>query len=248
MTPASLTQGNRPRPSIHLSEETVRVRDALIDKFIDKSLEELNAFISVALETEQDEAKRLGVLAARVHILRMRISNISAFNNDATMTKIPILTTGDLVGGRPLPSDAEDSGADDADFDPGEFEEWTELRIIDDSEINGVRFPKDVVITVGPFDAYRLLKNEKATYLTQPEAIDENGGIIAEVKDEEQLDQELNTLSSDEDDIEGAADTEPQETDIAADTTSGSDTPPQETGSLDDDTGTEEGIDPLANR
>ena len=178
----------------------------------------------------------------------MLISNISAFNNDPTMTEIPTLTTGDLARERPSPLNAEDSGSDDADFNPDEFEEWTELRIIDDSEINGVRFPKDAIITVGPFDAYRLLKTEKATYLTQPAAMDGSNKIVAEVKDEDQLDQELNTLSSDDDDMEGAADTEPQESDIVEDPTLGSDTPSQETGSLDDDTGTEEGIDPLANR
>ena len=248
MTTASLAQGNRPRSSVHLSDETVRVRDALIDKFSDKSLEELNAFISVALETEQDEAKRLGVLAARVHILRMRISNVSAFNNDPTMTEIPTLTTGDLLGERPSPLSSEDSSIDDVDFDPDEFEEWTDLRIIEDGEINGVRFPKDAIITVGPFDAYRMLKTEKATYLTQPEAMQGTADIIAEVTDEEQLDQELNTLSSDDENIEGAADIEPQEAAIVAEPTLGSDTPSQETSSLDDDEGKEEGIDPLANR
>ena len=248
MTTASLAQGNRPRSSVHLSDETVRVRDALIDKFSDKSLEELNAFISVALETEQDEAKRLGVLAARVHILRMRISNVSAFNNDPTMTEIPTLTTGDLLGERPSPLSSEDSSIDDVDFNPDEFEEWTDLRIIEDGEINGVRFPKDAIITVGPFDAYRMLKTEKATYLTQPEAMQGTADIIAEVTDEEQLDQELNTLSSDDENIEGAADIEPQEAAIVAEPTLGSDTPSQETSSLDDDEGKEEGIDPLANR
>jgi len=248
MTTASLAKGNRPRSSVHLSDETVRVRDALIDKFSDKSLEELNAFISVALETEQDEAKRLGVLAARVHILRMRISNVSAFNNDPTMTEIPTLTTGDILGQRPSPLSSEDSSTDDVDFDPDEFEEWTELRIIEDGEINGVRFPKGAIITVGPFDAYRMLKTEKATYLTQTEAMQGTADIIAEVTDEEQLDQELNTLSSDDENTEGAADTEPQEAEIVAEPTLGSDTPSQETSSLDDDEGKEEGIDPLANR
>ena len=58
MTAASLDQRNKPRQSLYLSDETVRVRDALIDKFSDKSLEELNDFISKALETEQDEAKQ----------------------------------------------------------------------------------------------------------------------------------------------------------------------------------------------
>ena len=44
MTAASLNQRNKPRQSLYLSDETVRVRDALIDKFSDKSLEELNDF------------------------------------------------------------------------------------------------------------------------------------------------------------------------------------------------------------
>jgi hypothetical protein len=78
--------------------------------------------------------------------------------------------------------------------------------------------------------------------------MDGSNKIVAEVKDEDQLDQELNTLSSDDDDIQGVADTEPQESDIVADPTLGSDTPSQEIGSLDAATETEEGIDPLANR
>ena len=252
MTVASFTQSKRPRPSIYLSDETVRVRDALIDKFIDKPLEELNEFISMALETEQDEFKRLGVLAARVYILRMRISNVSAFNNDPTMTEIPSLTSRDLVGNRAPPLEADDGGNDDTDFDPDNFEEWTELRITEDGEINGVRFSKDAVITVGPFDAYRLLKTEKAAHLTPPETTDESNTIVVEEKNEEQLEQEIDTLSSDNNDINAISDADLQEADMA-DPASAADAPPIEDDASDDDTkddsaDKEEGVDPLANR
>ena len=252
MTAASLYQGNRPKPSVYLSEETVRVRDALIDKFSDKSLEELNAFISIALETEQDEAKRLGVLAARVYILRMRISNVLAFNNDPTMTKMPTLTTRDLTGGRSVSIDAVSSDIDDDDFDPDKFEEWTELRIIEDGEINGVRFPKDAIITVGPFDAYRLLKTEKATYDIIPETKEENAATVGDLKNTNEVEKELGILSSDDDEIGAVVDSEPQGSDttgaasaadarLEEDEASGNDT-------QDGSTVIEEGIDPFANR
>lgn len=252
MTVASLHQGNRPKPSVYLSDETVRVRDALIDKFSDKSLEELNAFISIALETEQDEAKRLGVLAARVHILRMRISNVLAFNNDPTMTKMPALTTRDLAGGRSASIDAESSDIDDDDFDPNKFEEWTELRIMEDGEINGVRFPKDAIITVGPFDAYRLLKTEKATCEIFPETNEENAATVGDLKNTNQVEKELGMLSSDDDEIGAVADSDPQDSDTTS-PASAADAQLEEGDALGNDTPDgstviEEGIDPFANR
>jgi hypothetical protein len=253
MAGASLNQGNKPRQSVYLSEETVRVRDALIDKFKDKSLEELNAFISMALETEQDEAKRLGVLAARVYILRIRIGNLSAFNNDPTMTTVPNLTMHDLAGNRSELLEVGGSDVDDTDFDPDNFEEWTELRIIDDGEINGVRFPKDAIITVGPFDAYRLLKTEKADYVKPPETGEGSTATIVDVEDAEKVDQELDLLSSD-DDININTNTGPQDADMIS-SASAADTPLSDNDTQDDSTeegaeeeGVEEGVDPFANR
>jgi len=262
MTAASLNQGNKPRQSLYLSDETVRVRDALIDKFSDKSLEELNDFISKALETEQDEAKRLGVLAARLYILRVRIGNLSAFNNDPTMTDIPSLTTRDLMGDRPEPAEVEDIEAVDDEFDPDNFDEWTELRIIEDGEVNGVRFPKDAIITVGPFDAYRLLKTGHAAYATPAETTDETSQSDGDATDIEQIDEELSMLSSDDEDISAEIESE-RAADEMVDAASAEDTPSIEADASDDDmtddvttddepsdddTGTEEGIDPFANR
>jgi hypothetical protein len=55
---------------IKLDPETIKIRNALIEKFSDKSIEDLNTFIDDALIVERDEFKRLGLLAARVHILK----------------------------------------------------------------------------------------------------------------------------------------------------------------------------------
>ena len=70
---ASIKQGSGPGSSISLDQETIRVRNAVIKRFIDKPIDELNQFIEMELQTEIDETKRLGILAARIYILRMNI-------------------------------------------------------------------------------------------------------------------------------------------------------------------------------
>ena len=57
MKSAALTHGSGPGSAIALSATSIRVRDAIIEKFIDKSLDELNNFLVSALDTEKDESK-----------------------------------------------------------------------------------------------------------------------------------------------------------------------------------------------
>ncbi len=92
MKSATLTYGAGPGSTITLTPETVKVRDAIIAKFADKSLAELNSFIDTALSTESDDNKRLGILAARVYILRMRLQNISSFNRDPSQDTLIEIT------------------------------------------------------------------------------------------------------------------------------------------------------------
>ena len=49
MKSAALSNGSGPGSSIALSPTSIRVRDAIIEKFIDKSLDELNIFLTSAL-------------------------------------------------------------------------------------------------------------------------------------------------------------------------------------------------------
>ena len=152
-----------------LAPETIRIRDALIEKFSDKPIEELNSFIARALDTETDEFKRLGLLAARVYILRQRVLGLKAFIRDDTMETLPEI---DLT----LPSqDLSDTDVDvenDLLDEESGIENWYSLRMIEPGEVNGVRFFKGTIINARPEDADRLIASGKAI------VVDEDGNPI----------------------------------------------------------------------
>jgi hypothetical protein len=152
-----------------LAPETIRIRDALIEKFSDKPIEELNSFIARALDTETDEFKRLGLLAARVYILRQRVLSLKAFIRDDTMETLPEI---DLT----LPSqDLSDTDVDvenDLLDEEAGIENWYSLRMIEPGEVNGVRFFKGTIINARPEDADRLIASGKAI------VVDEDGNPI----------------------------------------------------------------------
>ena len=166
MKSAALSNGSGPGSSIALSPTSISVRDAIIEKFIDKSLDELNNFLTSALDTERDESKRIGILAARVYILRTRISKIMEFNQNSMIPSIDNITPNELVnklqhfeepilGDEPLAEDTK------------QLEDWNELLTLEDGEINGVRIPRGVAITVGRDDATRLIDTGKAELIKE---------------------------------------------------------------------------------
>ena len=163
MKSASLSHGAGPGSTITLTAETIRVRDAIIKKFSDKSLPELNSFIETALGTEQDENKRLGILAARVYILRMRMQNIASFNRDPLQTTLSEVTPADLMRGKASQTEGEEASGE-GNFSEEVYQEWNELTVLETGEINGVRIPKGVTITVGIEDARRLIETNKAVF------------------------------------------------------------------------------------
>ena len=142
-----------------LAPETIKIRDALIEKFSDKPIEDLNIFIDDALIVEKDEFKRLGLLAARVHILRQRVLTLKAFNRDDTMDKIPsvqLTPPGDQF------LDPNISIEDDHHEENDNITEWQTLKMIEPGEVNGVRFFKGTIIDASAKDADRLISSGKA--------------------------------------------------------------------------------------
>ena len=166
MKSAALSNGSGPGSSIALSPTSIRVRDAIIEKFIDKSLDELNIFLTSALDTERDESKRIGILAARVYILRTRISKIIEFNQNAMIPSIDDITPNELVN-KLQPLDEPIMSDESLDKDINHLEEWNELLTLEDGEINGVRIPRGVAITVGRDDASRLIETGKAELIKE---------------------------------------------------------------------------------
>ena len=152
-----------------LAPETIRVRNALIEKFSDQPIEELNAFLQRTLEVETDELKRLGLLAARVHILRQKVLNLKIFIRDETMA------TPRAVDLRRSQYESSEENLEIINESPDEvidIKGWQSLEMIEPGEINGVRFFKGTVINAKSEDADKLISSGKAI------VIDDEGNPI----------------------------------------------------------------------
>ncbi len=166
MSKISLQNGGGPGSSISLAPETIKVRNALIEKFTDEPLDEMNHFMSTALANEQNEMRRIGILAARIFLLRTRIANLQDFNRDASLTDILEIN----VGAFNLSS--ADTNAIEGDDVTDEIEDgWARLKMTSSGEVQGVRFLSGAIIDAKPEDAEKLIQSGKAV------RIDENGNI-----------------------------------------------------------------------
>ena len=158
MASSTIPNSAGPGSSIELSEVTIAVRDKVIEKFADEPLDKMNESVKMLLNHEQDEQKRLGVLAARVYILRQRIAKLSEVDNERVVTSAAPKPEADTAK-----TESQDAGEENAS-------EWTRLRILEDCEVNGVRFPKTVIIDVKSEDAAKLIENGNAELIEEKPA------------------------------------------------------------------------------
>ena len=158
MAASTIPKSGGPGSSVELSPVTIAVRDKVIEKFADQPLDEMNESVKALLSREEDEQKRLGILAARVFILRQRILSIAEADPDRVVT-----------GASPKPKDLAAAGGGETAETEAAASEWTRLRILEDCEVNGVRFPKTVIIDVKSADADRLVENGKAEVIEESE-------------------------------------------------------------------------------
>ena len=172
MAASTIPNSGGPGSSVELSPVTIAVRDKVIEKFAGQPLDEMNSSVKALLSTEEDEQKRLGILAARVYILRQRIMSIAEGDLERVVTSAS-----------PKPKDLAGEEANDAGGDSETTtSEWTRLRILEDCEVNGVRFPKTVIIDVKSADAERLVENGKAELIEESEPAPEVSEEEAEVE------------------------------------------------------------------
>ena len=170
MASSTIPNSAGPGSSIELSEVTIAVRDKVIEKFANEPLDKMNESVKMLLNHEQDEQKRLGILAARVYILRQRIVKLSEGDEKRVVTSAPPKPEADTVN-----AESQDAGDENTS-------EWTRLRILEDCEVNGVRFPKTVIIDVKNEDAAKLIENGNAELIEEKpaeSATDANAGDAA---------------------------------------------------------------------
>ena len=171
MAASTIPNSGGPGSSVELSPVTIAVRDKVIEKFAGQPLDEMNSSVKALLSTEEDEQKRLGILAARVYILRQRIMSIAEGDPERVVTSAS-----------PKPKDLAGEEAIDAGDSETTTSDWTRLRILEDCEVNGVRFPKTVIIDVKSADAERLVENGKAELIEESEPAPAVAEGEAEVK------------------------------------------------------------------
>ena len=142
-----------------LAPETIRIRNALIEKYADQPIEELNNFLQHALEAEKDELKRLGLLAARVYILRQKVLSLKAFIRDERLDNIP---TPNLALTEQILLDETAHSDIDANNETVASGEWHSLQMVEPGEVNGVRFFQGTIINAKAEDAEKLISSGKA--------------------------------------------------------------------------------------
>ena len=177
MAASTIPNSAGPGSSVELSPVTIAVRDKVIEKFADQPLDEMNESVKALLSKEEDEQKRLGILAARVYILRQRILSIAEADPDRVIS-----------GTSPKPKDLGSAESVDTGETETAASEWTRLRILEDCEVNGVRFPKTVIIDVKSADAERLVENGKAELIEESEPAPIAPEAAAEAAPEAEID------------------------------------------------------------
>ena len=196
-----------------LSPEIVEIRNKIVDKLEGKSLKDIRSNIKDFLDNEKKEETRLAALAARIVLLRRFISELTESQELLEKEEMDKLENEIF--------DNDDNFEDDNESDDFEGDiNWKRLRIIEDCEVNGVRFPAGIQIDVKLIDAERLLEAGQAEMVEKPvnpvEAETEEAETEEAETEEETADDTSKTLEEDTDDteaevVEGEDDAEPTE-------------------------------------
>lgn len=138
-----------------LPQEITTIRDKIVDRFQDAPLSEIAEFVRKVLAQEKNQINRIAALAARVVLIRNYVNELSGLG--------PL-----TLSGQPASSDIEGEAQNTqpvavvAELETEVHAGMHRVRLIEDSTVNGVTFPKGVVIDVKEADAKRLIDTGKA--------------------------------------------------------------------------------------
>ena len=196
--------------SILLSPEVVAIRAKLIEACDGKTFADTIDFLKQLLDKEQDEQKRLGILAARVYVLRQRLIDIQETEDVALLSKFTAPEQ-DLVD-----DFSEESFIDD---DEENDTNWVRLRITQNSVVKGVRFPKGVIVDVHNEEADMLVGSGKAEIVEESEKkmeeeLDDGSDTSSEQTEEEELNDgsDASSEQTEEEELNDGSDTSSEQT------------------------------------
>ena len=191
-----------PGSSITLDPEIVSMRDRYLKALEGKPFDEMNLLIQKQLETEEEDIKRLSLLAARVYILRLRTLEL---RDEPTEHAMPWSKV-------PEENNNKDKNTEGEEVKNSENKdnEWRRLRMIEAGEVNGVRFPPGIIIDVNASDGEKLVESKKAEYVNVDKS-DENSETEENKVDEgDKVNSDASEEHTPTENLE-KADTEPKE-------------------------------------
>ena len=144
-----------------LSPQIIEIRDQIIEKLNDLTLEECSKKLKELFNNETNEFYKLANLAARVVTIKKRIDNI--LNESDEDQKISI--SNQISKKDNLIENILDAKSDDL-ISPLE---WVRVQIKETTEVNGVRFPSGIQIDVTNEDSKKMIESGKAILLDDKE-------------------------------------------------------------------------------
>ena len=189
--------------SVLLSPEIVAIRTKLIEACDGKTFADTIEFLKQLLNKEEDEQKRLGILAARVLVLRQRVSHIQEKEDASDISQFVALTRSDV--------DDDDEKDTEDEADASDNESWVRVRITENSIVKGVRFPKGVIVDVHHEEADALIEAGKAEVIESSE--EKNDAEPDAVNTEAEVEAEENTEADAAVNTKAEADAEPDSED-----------------------------------
>ena len=172
-----------------LDPEIIKIRDKIITKIGNKPLDEVNEIIKKLLNDQMDENTRLGVLAARLKIIRQKIEML--YENKPRKRATPQINQENI-------NKVEEPNKNK---EPKQKEEWIRVKLLEACDIDGKSIDKDVILDVKKSDGEKLIKSKKAEEVKNSETNNED-----EKKDLEQKQKEIKSDSKKEEGKENKTD------------------------------------------
>ena len=176
-----------------LDPEIIKIRDKIITKIGNKPLDEVNEIIKKLLNDQMDENTRLGVLAARLKIIRQKIEML--YENKPRKRATPQINQENI-------NKVEEPNKNK---EPKQKEEWIRVKLLEACDIDGKSIDKDVILDVKKSDGEKLIKSKKAEEVKNSDTNNEDVKKD-EKKDPEQKQKEIKSDSKKEEEKENKTD------------------------------------------
>ena len=144
-----------------LSPQIIEIRDQIVEKLNDLTLEEWSKKLKELFNHETNELYKLGNLAARVFTINKRLDSILNETNDYNKNII--------TNGTKQTNNIVENMLIEKTNDTSTQLEWVRVQIKETTEVNGVRFPAGIQIDVTKEDSIKMIEGEKAILLDDKE-------------------------------------------------------------------------------